>query len=194
MQGRGGQGAQVAGEVLARAFFRSGRFVQAFSTYGGARRGIPVSSSIRVDERPIVLRCDIEQPDALVCFDETLLGPGFLAGASGRTIVLINSSRGPDAFTDICLPLLFTVDARTIARQAGLGAIVNSAVLGAFARVLGEPELDLLAGVIREFSPTKQEMNVASAREAYRLVRGRGPHDPGCPESTATVRVSESAS
>jgi pyruvate ferredoxin oxidoreductase gamma subunit len=178
MQGRGGQGAQVAGEVLARAFFRSGRFVQAFSTYGGARRGIPVSTSIRVGDSPIVLRCDIERPDAVVCFDETLIGPAFLAGVSSRTAVLINSSRAPEAF-DLGLPLVCTVDGLAIARRAGLGPIVNSAVLGAFARVLGEPDLELLAGVISEFSPAKQEENVASAREAYQSVRGQGPGMPG---------------
>ena len=39
IQGRGGQGAQTAGNLLARAFFAEGRQVQAFATYGGARRG-----------------------------------------------------------------------------------------------------------------------------------------------------------
>src|SRR3972149_5535456 len=61
IHGRGGQGAQLAGNLLAMAFFAEGRQVQTFATYGGARRGTPVSSSIRVDDRPIRLRCDIEQ-------------------------------------------------------------------------------------------------------------------------------------
>ncbi len=53
IQGRGGQGAQTAGNLLARAFFADGKYVQTFSTYGGARRGGPVSSFIRVDDQPI---------------------------------------------------------------------------------------------------------------------------------------------
>ena len=53
IQGRGGQGAQTAGNLLAKAFFAEGKQVQAFASYGGARRGTPVSSFIRVDDRPV---------------------------------------------------------------------------------------------------------------------------------------------
>jgi pyruvate ferredoxin oxidoreductase gamma subunit len=168
--GRGGQGAQLAGEVLATAFFRAGRYVQAFSTYGGARRGTPVSTFIRVAERPIRLRCDIEEPDVVVFFDSTLINPVMLSGVTEQTVVLVNSARAPGDFAHLGLSRLATVDALAIAGAAGLGRIVNSAVLGAFARVVGEPDIDFLAGIIQEVSPAKQEQNAASAREGYRLV------------------------
>ena len=57
--GRGGQGAQTAGNQLARAFFAAGRFVQTFATYGGARRGTPVSVSVRADDNPIRLGSNV---------------------------------------------------------------------------------------------------------------------------------------
>jgi pyruvate ferredoxin oxidoreductase gamma subunit len=171
IQGRGGQGAQLAGEVLATVFFRGGKFVQAFSSYGGARRGTPVSTFIRVDDRPIQLRCDIEEPDAVICFDATLMGPALLAGTKPETVVLVNSARPPEDFAELGFSGLATVDALAIARSLGLGRIVNSAVLGAFARVIGEPDIDFLAGIIREVSPSKQEQNAQSAYEGYRLVR-----------------------
>ena len=41
IQGRGGQGAQTAGQLLAMAFFAQGKQVQCFASYGGARRGTP---------------------------------------------------------------------------------------------------------------------------------------------------------
>ena len=44
IQGRGGQGAQTAGNLLAAAFFAAGQEVQCFASYGGARRGTPVNS------------------------------------------------------------------------------------------------------------------------------------------------------
>lgn len=53
VQGRGGQGAQKAGEILANIFFREGKYVQTYATYGGARRGTSVSSFIRVDDKLI---------------------------------------------------------------------------------------------------------------------------------------------
>jgi len=59
--GRGGQGAQTAGQLLAKAFFAEGCYVQSYATYGGARRGTPVSAVIRIDERrALLLTCDIQ--------------------------------------------------------------------------------------------------------------------------------------
>ncbi|MBI2318822.1 MAG: 2-oxoacid:acceptor oxidoreductase family protein, partial [Betaproteobacteria bacterium] len=66
IQGRGGQGAQTAGTILAQMFFQEGKEVLVYSTYGGARRGTPVSSSLRIDDKPIRMRCDIENPDAIL--------------------------------------------------------------------------------------------------------------------------------
>ena len=57
IQGRGGQGAQTAGNLLAAAFFAQGRQVQCFASYGGARRGAPVRYCPRVDARPHRPRC-----------------------------------------------------------------------------------------------------------------------------------------
>src|SRR6266487_3997911 len=85
IQGRGGQGAQTAGTLLAMAFFAEGRAVQSFATYGGARRGTPVSSFIRVDSRPIRVRCDIERAEAILCFDASLLEGRLLATARPDT-------------------------------------------------------------------------------------------------------------
>ena len=98
IQGRGGQGAQLAGTLLAAAFFAEGREVQSFATYGGARRGTPVSSFIRVDDRPIRLRCDIERADALLCFDASLLEGRLLAAAGPRTLIVVNSRRPPEHY------------------------------------------------------------------------------------------------
>jgi Pyruvate/2-oxoacid:ferredoxin oxidoreductase gamma subunit len=93
IQGRGGQGAQTAGNLLAMAHFAAGQQVQAFSSYGGARRGTPVSSFIRVDDRPIRLRCDIERADAILCFDASLLDARLLAAARADTLIVVNSMK-----------------------------------------------------------------------------------------------------
>lgn len=161
----------MAGEVLATAFFQEGKYVQAYSTYGGARRGTPVSTFIRVDEDPVRERCDIEEPDAIICFDPSLLSPALLAGSRPDTVVLINSSRGPEEFADLGDLRLATIDALAVAQGNGLGRIVNSTLLGAFARVMGVPSIDVVAEVVRQVSPRKQDENVKSARDGYELVR-----------------------
>lgn len=161
----------MAGEVLAEAFFAEGKYVQAFSSYGGARRGTPVVTAIRVDDKPIRLRSDIEHPDAIVCFDSSLVGPALFAGAGPDTIVLFNSTLAPEAFLEWGDFRFATVDGIAIAQRNGLGRIVNSAVLGAFARVMGAPDLEVLARVVYEVSPRKKEENAQCVRDGYAEVK-----------------------
>lgn len=171
IQGRGGQGAQTAGNLLATAFFAEGRQVQSFASYGGARRGTPVSSYIRVDDRPIRVRCDIEQADAILCFDASLLESRLLATARPDTLIVVNSSRTPEQFAEM-LPgyRVMPVDGISIARRHGLGRIVNSALLGAFARAIEAPQLEVLTRTLTEEAPKLHDENIAACAEGYRWV------------------------
>ena len=174
IQGRGGQGAQLAGSLLAMAFFAEGREVQSFSTYGGARRGTPVSSFIRVDDKPIRLRCDIERADALLCFDASLLEGRLLAAAGPRTLIVVNSRRTPAQFAaELPGYRVLPVDGIALSQRNGLGRIVNSALLGAFVRALGAPSLETLSRILAEETPKKERENVAACIEGYRLIEAQ---------------------
>ena len=171
VQGRGGQGAQTAGNLLAGVYFAEGKQVQAFASYGGARRGTPVSSFIRVDDKPVRLRCDIEQADAILCFDASLLAGPLLAAADSRTLIVVNSARAAGELGRT-LPgrRVLPVDALAISRRRGLGRIVNSALLGAFARALGEPTLPVLEATLTERSPKLHAENIAACEDGWRRV------------------------
>ena len=168
IQGRGGQGAQTAGQLLAAAFFAAGRDVQCFASYGGARRGTPVSSYLRVDDRPVRLRCDIERADAILCFDASLLAAPLLACADDSTIVVVNSALARAEFAQ-ALPAhrVVPVDGLDISRRHGLGRIVNSALLGALARALGAPTLPVLEATLVERSPKLHAQNIAACEEGW---------------------------
>jgi pyruvate ferredoxin oxidoreductase gamma subunit len=174
IQGRGGQGAQTAGNLLAMAYFAEGRHVQAFASYGGARRGTPVSSFIRVDDRPVRLRCDIERADAILCFDATLLQGALLAAAHRETLIVVNSARSVADFRQ-SLPnhRVIPVDGLAISRRQGLGRIVNSALLGALARAVGDPPLPVMERLLLAQSPKLQEQNVAACIDGYRAVEAQ---------------------
>lgn len=169
--GRGGQGAQMAGNLLASAFFAQGRHVQSFASYGGARRGTPVTSTIRVDDRPIRLRCDIERADAILCFDASLLDGRLLSSAGPDTLIVVNSSRRADDFARV-LPAyhVIPVDGLAISRRNGLGRIVNSALVGALARASGAPSLDILTRTLADSAPALHDENVAACAEGYSCV------------------------
>jgi len=171
IQGRGGQGAQLAGNLLAMAFFEEGREVQSFATYGGARRGTPVSSFIRVDERPIRLRCDIEKADAILCFDSSLLDARLLGCARPDTLIVANSHRTAKQFAaQYSAYRVLPVDGIANAQRNGLARIVNSALLGGFARAVGAPSLDTLTRAIRDSAPKSKEENVNACIEGYRHI------------------------
>jgi len=58
-------GAVIASQILAKVFFLMGKYPQCFSVFGGERRGAPVASFLRVDDRKILLKCEIMRPDEL---------------------------------------------------------------------------------------------------------------------------------
>jgi len=169
--GRGGQGAQTAGIQLAQAFYSGGQYVQTFATYGGARRGTPVFSSLRVDDRPIRLRCDIVQADALLVFDETLMDAVVLARVTEKTQFVVNSAKPASAFADFGDFNISTINGLEIAARNGMGKVVNSALLGAFIATLNNLDIDTLCRVIEETAPVKHQENVAACREAYEQLR-----------------------
>ncbi len=71
--GRGGQGAVIASQILAKAYFLMGWYPQCFSLFGGERRGAPVFSFLRVDEKKILLKCEIKRPDRMIFLASDLL-------------------------------------------------------------------------------------------------------------------------
>jgi len=170
--GRGGQGAQTAGNQLAHAYFAEGQFVQTFATYGGARRGTPVTSSLRADDQPIRLRSNIDCASALLCFDESLLDASFLRFANSETQVVVNSAKSPEAFSGLSNYRILTVDGRGIARQNDMGKVVNSALLGAFVATLDRPDIETMCDVIERMAPAKQQQNVAACRQGYAHIHG----------------------
>jgi len=177
IHGRGGQGAVVASKILAVALFREGRQVQSFPAFGVERRGAPVTAFLRVSDGPILLRCEITEPDDLVILDPTLIGAtDVTAGLKAGGSVLINSPQPAAAYGDLARRFrVLTVDASEIALRFQLGSrtqpIVNTAILGAFAVTSGLVRLESVCDAILEEVPRKAEKNVEAARAAAEAVR-----------------------
>lgn len=174
--GRGGQGVVIASEVLAKAAFKSGFEVSSFPFFGVERRGAPVTAYARFDERPIRIKSSIYEPDYVVVLDSSLLrGVDILEGLKPGGKVLINYPAGrklPD------LPRKFryyVLDATSIAAAHGIGSptapIVNTAIMGGFAKMCDKVALEPILESIREIAPVKEEENVAAAKEAYELTK-----------------------
>ncbi|KYC48817.1 MAG: Pyruvate/ketoisovalerate oxidoreductases common subunit gamma [Candidatus Methanofastidiosum methylothiophilum] len=168
--GRGGQGAVVASNILADAAFREGKYVQAFPYFGVERRGAPVTSFTRIDKNPIKIKSQVYTPNYIVVLDPTLMDvTDVTSGLSKDGIILINSDKDPKYYG-----LSFktaTVDATSIAIENKLGSkmapIVNTSILGAFAKISGEVMLESIILAINESAPSKKEENIKAAKQAY---------------------------
>ena len=170
--GRGGQGAVVASEILADAFFREGKFVQAFPAFGVERRGAPVVSFTRVSDREIRERCEIYEPDHLIVLDPILIDTvNVTAGLKEGGWIVINTNRDAARSELLKKFRIATVDANTIALKYGLGSrsapIVNTAIVGAFAGATKLVGLKAVLDAIEEFVPLRKENNRQAAEEAF---------------------------
>jgi len=171
--GRAGQGAVTAAELLAKAVFNEGRYVQAFALFGAERRGAPVKAFARIDDKDILIRSQIYYPDYVVVLDSGLLGIiDVTEGLKERGLVLINTRKKPGEIQIGKNCRLATVDATSIALELGLLVaglpVVNTAILGAFARATDEVKLESVTYVIREAWPGKiGEKNAYAAKLAF---------------------------
>jgi 2-oxoacid:acceptor oxidoreductase gamma subunit (pyruvate/2-ketoisovalerate family) len=177
IHGRGGQGAVIASKLLADALFREGFWVQSFPAFGVERRGAPVTAFLRIDDAPIRIRCEINEPDDLIVLDPTLVtAVDVTTGLKDGGTILINSPEGPDAFPHLLDRFrVVTVDASAIATRHRLGSpsqpIVNTAICGAFAAEFGLVGLEAVCASIREEVPFHPAENEAAAREAAKATR-----------------------
>lgn len=169
--GRGGQGVVMASQMLAEAFFRAGFYPQCFSVFGGERRGAPVEGFLRVSKERLRLRCGITNPDHLVLMSVDLFVPELFSSMKQGGLVLVNAKELPYEILASKGELrLARVDAQGIADSVGLGRAINTAVLGAYCRLLPELDLEVLRQVVRESVPAKLEENLKALELAYQQV------------------------
>jgi 2-oxoisovalerate ferredoxin oxidoreductase gamma subunit len=171
-RGRGGQGAVIASEILGRAFFMEGKYPQCFSLFGGERRGAPVVGFLRVDEYPILLKCQIYHPDQMIIFDLSLVDEmEILRELKPNGTLLINTHQEIDLFKKLRKFRIGLIDAGPIARSLGLGATFNTAMLGAYVHLTNLVTMKTLAETVKAMAPAKKDENVEAVREAFNQVK-----------------------
>ena len=170
--GRGGQGAVTAAALLAKAAGYDDKYAQAFPAFGVERRGAPVKAFVRISEKPITLRTQIYNPDYVVVLDPSLIGlPEVLEGLKNESIIIVNSND----FHKNLQYKLYSFDATSLALEILGKNIVNTAMLGVFARVTGLVSLESILRVIEaEFPEKLAEPNKLLVKRAYEGVKNGG--------------------
>ncbi len=174
--GRGGQGTVVASILMANAFFQADYWVQSFPLFGVERRGAPVEAYLRLDKKEILIRTNVYTPDHVVVMDQSLLqAVDVTKGLKPNGWVLINAASPPEADAAFSEFRVAIVDATRIALENKLGTrthpIINTAMMGGFAKILDMPPMDAIEKAVWEEVPYHHEKNIQAAKDAYQKVR-----------------------
>jgi len=126
----------------------------------------------RFDKKAITRRSMVYEPDHIVVLDESILEvTDVTSGLKEKGWILINTPKPPSAYPRFNKFRVATVDANRLAQENGLGIatapVVNTVILGAFAKVTGLVGLPAILDGIEEYVPGKKEANLAAAKRAY---------------------------
>jgi 2-oxoacid:acceptor oxidoreductase gamma subunit (pyruvate/2-ketoisovalerate family) len=172
IHGRGGQGAVTAAQLLAHAAFFEGKWVQAFPYFGAERRGAPVKAFARMSDQPILMHSQIYDPDYVIILSPELTRiVNVTKGLKKDGLILMNTTKKPDEI-NLDAERIATIDATGIAIELGLLVagfpVVNTAIVGAFAKATSEIKLESFVKTIREtWSGSAGEKNARAAELAY---------------------------
>ncbi len=173
--GRGGQGAVLAAKILAKALVNEGKFVRAIPAFGFERRGAPVASFLRYDDKEIRQVTNIYHPDCIVCMDPTLPRAVDIFSGMNPNGVWVQSTKKsieqlqvPETVTKVGL-----CDAFGIALQVFGRTITNSIMLGALVKATAMVSMDSLGEAIESvaFRDAALDKNIRAVQRGYEETR-----------------------
>ena len=182
IHGRGGQGAVTACEIIAEAAYLSGNFidVHAYPSFGAERRGAPVQAYVKLSRTETIWdRAQIEHPNILIVFDETVLNQDIAFSLKKGGIFIINSDKKPTYFvekfhlTDV---KLVVADISKLALEKNLTIdgvpVINTPILGLLSKALPDLSLENLMKVIsRRMEEKLAKQNNELISEGYELAQ-----------------------
>ncbi len=177
IHGRGGQGAVTAAQILAISAFYDGKQSQAFPRFGVERRGAPVEAFCRIDNTTINVRSQVYNPDLVMVLEPSLLqAVDVSSGLKDGAIIIVNTSQ-PVTDKKFSKFKVFCVDASKVALELFKADIVNTAILGAFAKATGLVSLDAINKAISDRFAGRQniiDLNKESVKRVYEQVKADG--------------------
>ncbi len=179
IHGRGGQGSLVLAQFIAIAALEDGKYGQAFPYLGGGgeRRGKAIEAFCRLSERPVRLRCKVNEPDYVIVQDATIIDEeDVAAGLKNSGLMLINTDKPRE---ELSLEGGFEVIAfwaDDLARRILGRPIMNTALLGAFAAATGELSLKAAQKAARDRFPGEVgRKNARVVAESFRRLAEMRP-------------------
>jgi 2-oxoglutarate ferredoxin oxidoreductase subunit gamma len=163
--GIGGQGVQLAGQVLARAATLEGRYVMLFGLYGGMMRGGNTDGTVVIGDAPLLTPPLVSRAwSAIGMHDE--FWPPIEGKLRPDALVLVNDSTFTHEIAAPCV--LHRIDATGIATELGHALGGSMVMTGAYAAITGIVSIDALVEAMTASIPSYRTQHVAANERALR--------------------------
>jgi Pyruvate/2-oxoacid:ferredoxin oxidoreductase gamma subunit len=163
--GIGGQGVQLAAQVLARAATSEGREVMFLGLYGGMMRGGNTDSTVVVGDAPIASPPVVSRAWAAIAMHDDYWAP-VVAKLRPGALALVNDT----TFTAEAPPgiVLHRVPATTVAADLGNALGGSMVMLGAFCATTGIVGIDSAIEAMRASIPPYRTQHIEANERALR--------------------------
>ena len=164
--GKGGQGVIKSAQLIVQSVVDGGSYAHFIPSFGVERKGSPVHGFLRLDDKDIKLKSQIYTPDVVVVFDDSLINLNTtFSGLKPNSTVIINTNKSIDKLE---LPSeaenVYAVDATSLALEIINIDIPNTVMLGAYAKIFGELDWNILKeNIKKEFG----DLNMKAAESGY---------------------------
>ena len=176
LHARAGQGMVTAAEIIAQAASMEGKYSQAFPFFGSEKRGPPVTSYVRIDDKPIHLYEEIFEPDIVIVAEPSVLHEvDVCKGLKSTGFVIVNSDKTPEQLK-LNAKRVYVINGTGIAlKHLGLN-ITNTVMLGSFVKVSRLVKLDSVKNALVEkftgkFPQKVIDANLACIQESYDITK-----------------------
>ena len=166
LTGVGGQGVQLAAQVLARAAVLEGRFVMLLGTYGGTMRGGNTDSALVVADEPITSPPIVSRVWSVVAMHHQFWGPAQARMRPGAVVVVNHPVFAAEI--DRRAHRVFEVPAVEIATRIGSPLAASMVLVAAHARITGLVGLEALVAGMQESVPPYRRQHVEANEKALR--------------------------
>ena len=175
LTGIGGQGVQLAAQVLARAAIAESRSVQMFGSYGGMMRGGNTEATVVIAEGAIEAPPTVSEAWSAIFMHHDFSGPTRAKLRPG-SLVLVNTTVFEGSFDPVEFQVV-QIAATDLAVDLGNIMTASMIMLGAYAAVTGMVALDSLDAAVSESLPSYRTQHVARNVAAIRAGFEVAPRD-----------------
>lgn len=177
--GRGGQTAITASQLLAELAYEKGfKDAIAIPIIGAERRGAPIQAFTKLSkDRPIKTYDSVVNPHFILIFDTSLLDIPRVQDTIKDGVILVANSKDTFDTSKYGKNIkLYIIDATGICIKKEFmhasGPILNIPMLGAFGKITGYYDLEIMEKVIKkQFGVKRLDKNMSVAKDAYESVK-----------------------